>query len=228
MDDILRTSVLFARLDDETAAELAGSMTEVRLRRGQLVFEAGDPGDSLYVIVSGRVKVVRPTGNGRDTVLGVLGAGRIFGELAVVDEGGRDASAQAVDDVVLLRLSHQEANRWLEERPDWAVALLGILAKRLRRANDVVADLVFADVPTRVARTLVDLAEQFGVDADEDGASTSVVAHGLTQNDLAQLVGAARETVNKSLALFVERGWIRLESRAVVVLDRSSLAAYAG
>jgi len=226
MDEVLRRGALFARLDDEAAAELHGAMSEVRYRRGQEIFAEGDPGDSLFVIASGRVKVVRSNAEGRETVLGVLGAGMLFGELAVIDAGERDASALALDDCVLLRLSGAEANRRLDERADWAIMVMGLMARRLRRANDVVADLVFADVPTRVARTLIDLADQFGVQ-DEPADGEIRVAHGLTQTDLAKLVGAARETVNKSLSYFVSRGWIQLETRGLVLLDRPALEVHA-
>ncbi len=117
-------------------------------------------------------------------------------------------------------LEHDELMGWLSGRPEVALGLLGQLAARLRRANDVVADLVFSDVPGRVAKALLDLADRFGRTAD-DGVH---VHHDLTQEELAQLVGASRETVNKALADFASRGWLRLEPRSVVIMDVERLA----
>ena len=115
----------------------------------------------------------------------------------------------------LRTLEHDELMAWLTGRPEVARGLLAQLAGRLRRANDVVADLVFSDVPGRVAKQLLELARRFG-DRREDGIH---VHHDLTQEELAQLVGASRETVNKALADFAARGWIRLEPRSVTILD---------
>ena len=121
----------------------------------------------------------------------------------------------SLDDASFASLSHEDLLRWLEGRPVVARGLLTQLAGRLRKANDVVADLVFSDVPGRVAKALLDLADRFGRTAD-DGVH---VHHDLPQEELAQLVGASRETVNKALADFASRGWLRLEPRSVVIMD---------
>ena len=115
-------------------------------------------------------------------------------------------------------------SRWLLAAPRSPASLLGALARRLRRTNEAMADLVFSDVPGRVAKALLDLASRFGVEA-EDGLR---VTHDLTQEELAQLVGASRETVNKALADFASRGFLRLEARAVVILDIERLTRRAG
>ena len=121
----------------------------------------------------------------------------------------------ALTDAVVLRMGHGELARWLSTTPSVAEHLLRTLARRLRRTNDVLADLVFTDVPGRVAKALLDLAGRFGRPVEEG----VMVAHDLTQEELAQLVGASRETVNKALADFASRGWLRLEARAVLLLD---------
>ena len=140
----------------------------------------------------------------------------MFGELSLFDPGPRSATVTAVTDVTLrVSLSHDDLLRWLEGRPMVARGLLAQLASRLRKANEVLADLVFSDVPGRVAKALLDLADRFGRTAD-DGVH---VHHDLTQEELAQLVGASRETVNKALADFASRGWLRLEPRSVVIMD---------
>lgn len=216
---VLRHAPLFSALDDEAVAALRTSMTESRLRRGAVLFHEGDSGDQLYVIVEGKVKLGRTALDGRENLLAILGPGQMFGELSLFDPGPRSATATAVIETTLVALSHADLLRWLEGRPVVAHGLLTQLASRLRKANDVVADLVFSDVPGRVAKALIDLASRFGRTAD-DGVH---VNHDLTQEELAQLVGASRETVNKALADFASRGWLRLEPRSVVIMDLDRL-----
>jgi CRP/FNR family transcriptional regulator, cyclic AMP receptor protein len=211
----LRNTLLFRGLDDEAAASLGATLTESKLRRGEVLFSEGDAGDRLYIMTEGKVKLGRSSGDGRENLLAILGPGQMFGELSLFDPGPRSATVTAVTDCTLQSLSHDELARWLDGRPEVARGLLTQLAGRLRRANDVVADLVFSDVPGRVAKALLDLSNRFGRVAD-DGIH---VHHDLTQEELAQLVGASRETVNKALADFASRGWLRLEARSVVILD---------
>ena len=208
-NDVLRQAPLFSALDDEAASALRTSMTESRLRRGDVLFREGDSGDKLYIVLEGKVKLGRTSADGRENLLAILGPGQMFGELSLFDPGPRSATVTAVTDASFASLSHEDLLRWLEGRPVVARGLLTQLAGRLRKANDVVADLVFSDVPGRVAKALLDLADRFGRTADHD----------LTQEELAQLVGASRETVNKALADFASRGWLRLEPRSVVIMD---------
>ena len=143
----------------------------------------------------------------------------MFGELSLFDPGPRTATATAVVDSKLLALANDQVIGWVKEHPQVSLQLLGRLAQRLRKANDVLSDLVFADVPGRVAKAIIELGERFGTKKD-DGLH---VNHELTQEELAQLVGASRETVNKALADFATRGWVKLEPRAVIVLDLERL-----
>ncbi|TDQ55364.1 Crp/Fnr family transcriptional regulator [Actinorugispora endophytica] len=214
-NEVLSRAPLFEALDEDGAAALRASITEVRLGRGQTLFSEGEEGDRLYVILSGKVKLTRTAVDGRENLLSVLGPGEMFGELSLFDPGPRTASAVAVTDTVLAGLGHDDLRPFIAQQPEVAVHLLKSLATRLRRTNDVMADLVFTDVPGRVAKALLDLAERFGKEG-EDGLH---VHHDLTQEELAQLVGASRETVNKALAEFALRGWLRIEAKAVVLLD---------
>jgi CRP-like cAMP-binding protein len=219
-DDVVHQAPLFQALDDEAATALRSSMVPVTLRRGEVLFSEGEPGDRLYVVVEGKIKLGRTSADGRENLLAVLGPGEMFGELSLFDPGLRTAAATAVIDTELLALGHSDLEPWLRGRPEVAGTLLAALAQRLRRTNEAMADLVFSDVPGRVAKALLDLARRFGVSGDE-GVH---VTHDLTQEELAQLVGASRETVNKALADFQQRGWIRHEARAVVLLDLDRLA----
>ena len=218
-DEILRQAPLFAGLDDDAATALGGSMTPGSLRRGEVLFNEGDGGTELYVVIDGKVKLGRTSPDGRENLLAILGPGQMFGELSFFDPGPRSATATAVTEVEYRSLGHEALSPFLEQHPGVAKALLNQLAGRLRRTNEVVGDLVFSDVPGRVAKALLDLASRFGRRAD-DGIH---VNHDLTQEELAQLVGASRETVNKALADFASRGWLRLEPRSVVILDLERL-----
>jgi CRP/FNR family transcriptional regulator, cyclic AMP receptor protein len=220
VDDVLKRAPLFTALDEEAARALRRSMTEVSLTRGHVVFREGDPGDQLYVVAEGKIKLGRSSADGRENLLAIIGPGEMFGELSLFDPGPRTATATAVTDARVLALSHPDLRPWLTGRPEVALSLLRQVARRLRRTNEVLGDLVFSDVPGRVAKALLDLSKRFGIPSEE-GVH---VSHDLTQEELAQLVGASRETVNKALADFASRGWLRLEARAVVLLDPERLA----
>jgi CRP/FNR family transcriptional regulator, cyclic AMP receptor protein len=213
--EVLKKAPLFAGLEDDAATALSSAMGTLYLNKGDVLFHEGDSEDRLYIVVSGKIKLGRTGSAGRENLLAVLGPGQMFGELSVFDPGPRSTTATAVTACELRTLEHDELIPWLTDRPEVAQGLLGQLAARLRRANDVVADLVFSDVPGRVAKQLLELAKRFG-DKRDDGMH---VHHDLTQEELAQLVGASRETVNKALADFAARGWIRLEPRSVTILD---------
>jgi CRP-like cAMP-binding protein len=214
-DEIVLKAPLFATMDPEETRKLFESMAKVTLARGEVLFHEGEPGDRLYVIARGKIKLGRRSTDGRENLLSILGPGEMFGELSLFDPGPRTATASSVSDSLLYELHHEQLVSWIEGHPRVSRHLLMALAQRLRRTNDTLADLVFSDVPGRVAKALLDLANRFGEPTD-DGIR---VAHDLTQEELAQLVGASRETVNKALADFTGRGWVRREGRAVVLLD---------
>ena len=214
-NDVLRQAPLFNALDDEAASALRASMTETRLRRGEVLFHEGDSGDKLYIVTDGKVKLGRTSSDGRENLLAILGPGQMFGELSLFDPGPRSATVTAVTETDLPLPLPRRPAALARGPPGRRPRAAAQLASRLRKANDVVADLVFSDVPGRVAKALLDLADRFGRTAD-DGVH---VHHDLTQEELAQLVGASRETVNKALADFASRGWLRLEPRSVVIMD---------
>lgn len=219
MEDVLSRAPMFAALDPEAAAALQASMDTLSLGRGQILFNEGERGDRLYVITEGKMKLGHASSDGRESLLAVLGPAELLGELSLFDPGPRTATATALTETSLMGLGHAALRPWLTGRPEVAEALLQALAQRLRRTNDQMADLVFSDVPGRVAKTLLDLGDKFGRPLP-DGVH---VTHDMTQEELAQLVGASRETVNKALADFAARGWIRLESRSVVLIDPERL-----
>jgi CRP-like cAMP-binding protein len=216
---VIRKAPIFSGLDASAADALRASMNLVKLRKGQSLFKEGDDGDHLFVVSSGKVKLGTKSVDGRENLLMILGPGDMFGELSLFDSGPRTATATAVTDSKLLALGQDKVIPWVKEHPEVSLQLLARLASRLRRTNEVVGDLVFSDVPGRVAKALIDLGVKFG----EKRSEGLFVNHDLTQEELAQLVGASRETVNKALADFAQRGWLRLEARSVMILDYERL-----
>jgi CRP-like cAMP-binding protein len=216
---VIRKAPIFTGLDAGAADALRASMNLVKLRKRQSLFKEGDDGDHLFVVSSGKVKLGTKSVDGRENLLMILGPGDMFGELSLFDSVPRTATATAVTDSKLLALGQDKVFPWVKEHPEVSLQLLARLASRLRRTNEVVGDLVFSDVPGRVAKALIDLGVKFG-DKRSEGL---FVNHDLTQEELAQLVGASRETVNKALADFAQRGWLRLEARSVMILDYDRL-----
>jgi len=219
VDELLRETPLFEALSEEDARALRSGIIDVHLDRGERLFSEGDTGDKLYIILTGKIKLTKAAPDGRENLLSVHGPGEMFGELSLFDPIPRTSSATAVTSARLAGLAHDDLRAWLSTRPEVAMYLLQALAQRLRRINEVKADLVFTDVPGRVAKALLDLAERFGVPTP-DGMQ---VNHDLTQEELAQLVGASRETVNKALADFTARGWIQLSAKSVLITDTDRL-----
>jgi CRP/FNR family transcriptional regulator, cyclic AMP receptor protein len=220
VDEVLAKAGLFQGVSAEDAEALAAQFEYLDYPRGAVVFHEGEPGDSLYIVLAGKIKLGRRTADGRESLVAVMGPSDQFGELSTFDPGPRTATAVAVTDVRLARMPKHALRGWIANRPQIAEQLLRVLARRLRRTNNHLADLIFTDVPGRVAKQLLQLAQKFG---SVEGGHLRVT-HDLTQEELAQLVGASRETVNKALADFAQRGWLRLEGKSVVILDRERLA----
>jgi len=219
-ESIVRKAPIFQGLDQAAGNTLRAAMTPVKLRKGQALFKEGDDGENLYIITSGKIKLGTKSQDGRENLLMVLGAGDMFGDLSLFDAGPRTSTATAVTETRLLSLGQEKVIPWVKEHPEASLHLLARLASRLRRTNEAVGDLVFSDVPGRVAKALIDLGERFGKESPEG----LFVHHDLTQEELAQLVGASRETVNKALADFAGRGWLRLDGRAVLITDLERLS----
>ena len=220
MDEILARAGIFQGVEPNAVAALTKQLQPVDFPRGHTVFAEGEPGDRLYIIISGKVKIGRRSPDGRENLLTIMGPSDMFGELSIFDPGPRTSTATCVTDVRAYSMDRTALKEWISQRPEIAEQLLRVVARRLRRTNNLLADLIFTDVPGRVAKALLQLAQRFG----SQEAGLLRVTHDLTQEEIAQLVGASRETVNKALADFAQRGWIKLEARAVVLLDTDRLA----
>ena len=203
---------------------LLRSARTITVDQGQSIFEEGAAGDAAYLVVSGKVKISQRTVTDTSNALAILGPGEVFGELSLFDGGSRSASAHAVTATSLKVLDREVLEQLLHTHFDVATWLIRQLAHRLRRATDNAADLVFSDVSGRTAGVLLDLAAQFGRE-DEAGV---IVEHGLTQVELAQLIGSTRESVNKALSSFAARGWITVSFGAARIHQLDALARRAG
>jgi CRP-like cAMP-binding protein len=206
---------LFADVAPQHLRGLAEVLRPRHYRKGETVFVAGDPGTSLCVIDCGRVKLSLSSADGREVILDLLGPSDVFGELALLDGEPRSADAVALEPTTLLLLHRDAFLRFLHERPEVAITLLGVLSRRLRRDAQLIQDAAFLDVPSRLARTILRLAV-----ADESGIRRTAR---LTQTDLAAAAGTTRETLNKWLGFFADQGLIRWQNSRVTVLQPEGL-----
>jgi CRP/FNR family cyclic AMP-dependent transcriptional regulator len=217
--EIPARSGLVQGVEPGAVAALTEYLHPVDFPRRHTVFAEGQPGDRLYIIISGKVKLGRRSSDGRQNILAVMGPSDMFGELSVFDPGPRTSSATTITKVRAVSMDRDALKAWIAERPEIAEQLLRVLARRLRRTNDNIADLIFTDVPGRVAAQLLLLAQRFGT---PEGRALRV-NHDLTQQEIAQLIGASRETVNKALSDFTQRGWIQWNGKSMLISDPERL-----
>ena len=216
--DVLRRTDLFRSVP---AGEIEAIVAEARLRtfrRGQVVFTTGDPGDSLLVVLSGRVKVVARSVDGDELTLAIVQPGNVFGELSVTDGGPRSADAEALEESRLLVVPREAVQDVCSRVPSVALALANSIAATLRRLTEEASDLVFLDLPRRVAKVL--LAQP----RDGDGN----IRQKMNQEQLAHQVGGSRQSVNIALRGFERRGWIEVHGRAVTVKEAAALGRFVG
>jgi CRP-like cAMP-binding protein len=211
---------LFAGLDRTALERLATGLRTRRFRRNEVLFHQGDPGDSLFIVTSGAVKITLPSEDGDEAILATVRPGAFFGELALLDGAPRSATAVAMEPTETLVLPRDRFRLLIDTEPATRDALLAALAGELRRLTDHVEELHFLDMTGRMAARLLRLAQGTGV-ADADG---SVRLDGpYTQGDLASMIGATRQSVNKLLGQFVDDGLIRIDPDAIVILDLAGL-----
>lgn len=212
--DFLLTVPLFKSLGAAEVANFATLAREKSYPRGSVILFEDDPGDSLFVVREGRVKVVLVAEDGREVILGILGVGEHFGELSLIDDQPRSAHVVAMEDSALLVLRREDFRRRVEQNPAVAWALLMELSRRLRRADEKIGSLVLLDVPGRIARVILDTAAELGGD---------FIDRPLTHQTIAHVIGASRETVSRAMREFVEAGWISTERRRIRITDRGAL-----
>lgn len=220
-DVYIRDVPLLARLPDEDLKALASRGRVKRFAAGTTVFHEGDPGDAAYVVVDGRVRISRISGSGSEATLALVGAGDCFGDLALFDGKPRSATATAQVVTRAFVFSRDDFVAWVRERPAASLALLETLSLRLRRTNEEVTDLVFLDLPHRLAKHLATLATTHA-----EGSPKRPRIQ-VTQGELASMLGVSRESVNKQLNQFARDRWITISRGAVTIDDVDALRKFA-
>ena len=211
---------LFRNLDAAELTTLAGTVRTRRFARGEVIFHRGDPGDALYIVLTGRVKISSPSDTGVEAILTTLRPGEWFGALALLDGAPRSASATVVDATDTLILPRDRFRQLVDDEPSIRDHVHTALAEELRRLTRHVEELHFLDIAGRLAARLIRLAEEQGVERD-DGA---VRLDGpITQGEIAAMVGSTRQSVNKLLGQLVDDGLIRIERDAILILDLAAL-----
>ena len=210
--DFLAESPLFACLSDLDRLALAAKMRPRQFARDEVVFHRDDPAGQVFLITSGTVKVSIPDEQGHEVVVALERGGDVFGDLALFDEGPRSATVTALTETHTLALARQDFISTLERNPDAMRRMLALLVKTIRHSTGHIEDLVFLDLPGRVAKCLLDLAEAAGSEQVD-----------LTQEDLAGFVGATRVSVNRVLADLEKRGAIKIGRRHIQLKDRALL-----
>jgi CRP/FNR family cyclic AMP-dependent transcriptional regulator len=212
--DFLATVPLFRSLVPTEVTAFAQMAREKSYPKGSVILFEDDPGDSLFVVRAGRVKVVLVAEDGREVILGILGVGEHFGELSLIDDQPRSAHVVAMEESTLLVLRREDFRRRVEQSPQVAWALLLELSRRLRRADEKIGSLVLLDVPGRIARMILDAATEGGSEQIEKPLTHQTIAH---------VIGASRETVSRAMREFVEAGWINTDRRRIRITDRAAL-----
>lgn len=218
LHDILHSTHLLGSVPPGDLEALAARSRMRTFRRGQVIFTAGDPGDTLIVVISGRVKVVVRSADGGELTLSIIGPGGVFGELSVADGGPRSADAETLENCRLLFVSREMIQDICGREPTAEHALLLSVAATLRRLTEAASDLVFLDLPRRVAKVLL------GQPRGEDG----LIWPPVRQEELAHQAGGSRPSVNATLRGFERRGWIQMRGRAVTVTQAAALSRFAG
>src|SRR6185503_2994750 len=217
--DVLKRVPLFSDLSEAELARFGEVTREREYPRNSVILFEDDPGDALYIVATGQVKVVLIGEDGREVILSVLGDGDFFGEMSLIDDEPRSAHVIAMKDSQLLVLRRDDFQSRLEEQPKIALKLLRVLVERLRRADEKIGGLVLLDVNGRVAQLLLDLA-------DESGGPR--ITRRLTHHTIAQMIGSSRETVSRTMRELVDKGYIEISRREILVRDRAALEASAG
>jgi len=211
--ELLRTVPLFSELSDDAITSLSRLAARRRYPRDTVVFFENEEGDCLFMILEGRIKVTILGDDGREIILTMLGPGDLFGEMALLDNEPRSATAIAVEESELLLLQRSDFQAVVGENPGISIALIKVLTARLRRANQQISTLALLDVYGRVARVILDMAREEGRRL-KDGR---IAFRRATHQEIANRIGTTRETVTRMLKDLERQGLVRIEGREIVL-----------
>ncbi len=210
--ELIRGTELFAELDEEALDRIVEAVVERELRRGDVIFVEGAESEHLYVVEDGRIAMASRSDDGRESVFALMERGDLFGEMPLLDGLGRSAEARALEPSQVMEIPYGPVREVFEKQPELLWGVVALLSARLRSMDAALADSVFLDVTGRTAKRLLELG------GDQDEFTLPV-----TQEELAGMVGASRERVNKAIASFVRLGWIDQSDRRYVILDREQI-----
>jgi CRP/FNR family transcriptional regulator, cyclic AMP receptor protein len=210
--DLLRRVPIFSGLTQAQMSELSSTVSKQRFKRGQLIIEQGKKGESLFIILAGRARVVMTDRHAKEVILNILGPGDYMGEMSLIDGKNHSASVKAEVQTDVLVLSHTEFMRCLADNQSIAIWIMKGLVQRLRKSSEKVSSLALMDVYGRVAKILVDAAEPAG---DQD----FVIREKMTRQDIAKMVGASREMVSRVMRDFEEQGFIKTRDDGCLLLQ---------
>jgi len=212
LEALLSGSELFMGFDPAALVEIVAAARRLSVERNGILFRQGDPAEELFVVEAGRIAIANRSADGRESVMALMESGDLFGELALLDGEGRSADARALEPTELVAIPFAPVRMVLQARPELLWGVVALLCARLRSVDAALADSVFLDVTGRTAKRLLELAGE----ADE-------FVLPLTQEELAGMVGASRERVNKAIAAFVRLGWVSQSERRYQIVDRTQL-----
>ena len=216
---ILRAHPLFGKLGPNAIDRLAAYSRTKTVTAGTTIFAKGDPGDCLFAVCAGTIKISNRSSEGKDAVFNLINVGEIFGEIALLDGHERTADAQAISDCELMVIDRRDFLPMIADQPSLALKLIELLCARLRHTSEQMEDIMFLDLPSRLAKTLLWLTA--------NAKSSPSPKLSITQREVGQIIGMTRESTNKQLRAWEERKWVKLERGGIIVLSPDSLAAIA-
>jgi len=219
-EDILSKIPLFSHFADNELTELTKKIHRRRFEKNQIIFHKKDPGSSLYIITSGKVKIVLPSAEGENVLVALLSTGDFFGELSLFDGEPRSATAVAVEPTEILTLLQEDFFQYLSVNPNASKEILAELSLRLRRTDELLSDAAFCNLSTRLSKRILDLAHRFGQHNKENEIRINMK---LRQQDLADMVGATRESVNKMLKTYKKKSLIQVQRGFITIIDLEGL-----
>jgi CRP-like cAMP-binding protein len=217
---VLRNHPIFCDLAPEALDQLCRYAKHSTLKRGATLFSKGDPGNSLFAVISGTVKISISSVDGRNAILNLIGAGEIFGEMSVLDGQARSADAIANTNCEIFAIDRRDFLPFMRSQPELGMKIIELLCTRLRWTSDQVEQVILQNLPGRLAGALIRLTEKGKLVSG--GRTISI-----TQQEISEMVGMTRESINKQLRVWAARSWVRLEHGAIVVLDTAPLQALA-
>ena len=217
--DFLTTVPIFANLGSEQLQPLTSKLRRRQYQRGEVIFHQDDPADRMHIVAQGTVRISITSEDGREKDIALLQAGECFGEMALLDGSNRSATATAIEPSQTFALYRQDFMDFLQEHPQVVAETTSLLTRRLRSVNQMIGDMAFLDVPTRLAKQLLELAGTYAGDASQQGAVEAPIG----QDELARLVGASRETISRALNSYRRLGILTTSHRRITITNLQAL-----